>query len=105
MTDSTLSPSEITESLAGTGFVSLGPTIHAGYSTKDFASAAELVAQVAKAADGMNHHPEVRLSYGSASFELSSHDAGGITARDIELAHRIQAIADALGASADPPRH
>jgi 4a-hydroxytetrahydrobiopterin dehydratase len=102
MTDSTLTTSEITESLADTAFMYLRPTLYATFSTEDFASATEFVTRVAKTADAMNHHPEVRLGFGSVAFELSSHDAGGVTNRDLELARHIQAIADEVGASAVP---
>jgi 4a-hydroxytetrahydrobiopterin dehydratase len=102
MTDSTLTTSEITESLADTAFMYLRPTLYATFSTEDFASATEFVTRVAKTADAMNHHPEVRLGFGSVAFELSSHDAGGVTNRDLELASHIQAIADEVGASAVP---
>ncbi|WP_349897176.1 4a-hydroxytetrahydrobiopterin dehydratase [Parafrigoribacterium soli] len=101
MVQSTLSSSDTAERLRGTAFVHLSPALHASYSTDDFATASAFVARVAEAADAMNHHPEVRLGYGSVAFELSSHDAGGVTERDVELATRIQSIADELGARAD----
>lgn len=102
MTDSVLTSSEITESLADTGFMYLRPALYATFATADFASATELVTRVATVADAMNHHPEVRLGFGSVAFELSSHDAGGVTSRDLELAHQIQKIADELRATTDP---
>jgi 4a-hydroxytetrahydrobiopterin dehydratase len=47
----------------------------------------------------MNHHPDVTVGYGSLTFSLSSHDAGGVTSRDVTLARRIQELADAAGAT------
>ena len=101
MVQSTLSSSDTAERLRGTAFVHLSPALYASYATDDFATASAFVARVAEAADAMNHHPDVRLGYGSVAFELSSHDAGGVTERDVELATRIQSLADDLGARAD----
>lgn len=98
--DSLLSPEETAEALDGTGFVHLRGALHASYKTADFASAAALVARAGELAEALNHHPDVRLGWGSARFELSSHDAGGVTARDVELARQIDEAAVAAGAKA-----
>lgn len=96
-----LSPSDTAAALKGTAFRHLRGALRASYSTQDFAQAAALVAGVGAAAEELGHHPEIRLGWGSARFELSSHDAGGVTERDIELAGRIQALADSAGAQGD----
>lgn len=95
----TLTQAETEAELEGTAFVHLDGALYATYKTKDFDSAAVLVAQVAELADAQNHHPDIRLSYGQVEFELSSHDAGGVTDRDIRLARAIQSVADTLEAS------
>lgn len=95
-----LTSSDTAERLAGSAFVHLSPALYASYKTADFATATAFVVQVAKVADELNHHPDIRLGYGSVAFELSSHDAGGVTERDLELAARIEAIADSTGAIA-----
>ncbi|MCX7521284.1 4a-hydroxytetrahydrobiopterin dehydratase [Microbacterium sp. STN6] len=97
----TLTPQETSDRLESTVFVHLAGALHATYSTSDFATAAALVASIAVEADAMNHHPDVRLGYGSVGVELSSHDEGGVTDRDIELAERIQGLADAAGATTE----
>ncbi|MFB6208454.1 MAG: 4a-hydroxytetrahydrobiopterin dehydratase [Candidatus Nanohaloarchaea archaeon] len=38
------------------------------------------------------HHPDVRVEYGAVSIDLWSHDAGGITERDFEMAEKIEDI-------------
>jgi 4a-hydroxytetrahydrobiopterin dehydratase len=93
-----LTPADTQTKLDGTPFVHLDGSLHASFNTGDFATAAKLVAQVGEAAESMNHHPHMRLGYGRASFELSSHDAGGVTDRDLQLARRIQELAEGLGA-------
>jgi len=50
------------------------------------------VTRVAKAADAMNHHPDIDIRYTKVTFALSSHDAGGITERDLELARQIELV-------------
>lgn len=95
----TLTPAETAAELDGTAFVHLDGVLYGSYKTSDFEAAASLVAQVAEVADAQNHHPDVRLGYGSVGFELSSHDAGGVTERDLALARAIQDLADVLGAT------
>jgi 4a-hydroxytetrahydrobiopterin dehydratase len=108
MSEATLGPNDTAAELEGTGFVHLDGVLYAAYKTGDFDAAAVLVAQVAQLADAQNHHPDIRLGYGSVEFDVSSHDAGGVTERDIALARGIHEIADALGAkvqSVQPTRH
>lgn len=99
-----LSPHDTAGDLADTAFVHVLGHLRGSYATGDFAGAVRLLDRVAEAADAMNHHPDVRIGYGTIAFELSSHDAGGVTDRDVTLARRIQELADAAGATrADQP--
>jgi len=93
-----LTPAETADDLAGTAFVHTGERIDGTYRTDDFASAVALLDEVAVVADDLNHHPDVQLGWGRIAFELSSHDVGGVTSRDVELARRIDALAAAQGA-------
>lgn len=102
MSDATLGPTDTAAELDGTGFVHLDGVLYAVYKTGDFDSAAVLVAQVAQLADAQNHHPDIRLGYGRVEFDLTSHDAGGVTDRDIALARGIHEIAAALDARSEP---
>jgi 4a-hydroxytetrahydrobiopterin dehydratase len=101
MTRPTLSPSETSDELRGSGFRHAGGALTAGFRTPDFAAGARLVADVAEIAETMNHHPDVTLGWGSVTFSLTSHDAGGVTGRDLELARRIARAAAALGMAPD----
>lgn len=91
--------------LNGTAFVHGDRCLQATYKTSDFSSAVRLLDQVAVAADAMNHHPDAGVGYGTIGFTLSSHDAGGVTDRDVELALRIHHLADAAGATSDRAVH
>jgi 4a-hydroxytetrahydrobiopterin dehydratase len=48
--------------------------------------------QVAAVADELDHHPEVSRDFGALTFRLWTHSAGGITAKDVELAGRIDQV-------------
>lgn len=98
-----LSPLDTAAALAGTAFAHEPGHLRAEYTTKDFVSAVAVLDAVASSAEELNHHPDVFVAYGRIRFELSSHDAGGVTERDVQLAQRIQAVADAAGATAVQP--
>ncbi len=72
--------------------------LHKEFKLKDFVQAFGLMAQVALVAEAMNHHPEWSNVYNRVRIDLSTHESGGITERDIELAGRIDAIAAAFAA-------
>lgn len=48
--------------------------------------------QVAAVADGLDHHPEVSRDFGALTFRLWTHSAGGITAKDVELAGALDQV-------------
>jgi 4a-hydroxytetrahydrobiopterin dehydratase len=58
----------------------------------DFAEAFGFMAQVAVIAERMNHHPEWINVWNRVEVLLTTHDAGGLSSRDIELAEAIDAI-------------
>ena len=58
----------------------------------DFAEAFGFMAQVALLAERANHHPEWTNVYNRVEVLLTTHDAGGLSSRDLELAELIDAI-------------
>ena len=68
------------------------------FTFKDFNAAFGFMTRVALVAERMNHHPEWLNVWNRVEVVLSSHDAGGLTQLDIELAHRISAAARAENA-------
>jgi len=60
---------------------------------KDFNEAFGFMTRAAMAAEKMDHHPEWRNVYKTVEVVLSTHDAGGVTALDVELANTMNAIA------------
>lgn len=75
--------------------------LKARFRTGDFATGLELVNRIGAAAEEADHHPDVSLTYPEVIVTLSSHDVGGITSRDVDLARRISGFAAELGAGAD----
>ena len=68
---------------------------------KDFNEAFGFMSRAALVAEKNDHHPEWRNVYKTVEVVLATHDAGGVTARDIELAKAMNAIAGSL-ASPEP---
>jgi 4a-hydroxytetrahydrobiopterin dehydratase len=84
-----------------TGWVNLLGGLQTRIRTGDFATGLRVVNAIGAAAEEMNHHPDVDLRYPHVDVRLSSHDAGGITERDVRLARTITDIAAAAGAELD----
>ena len=61
-----------------------------------FRDGIRLVDEVADVAEELNHHPDIDIRWTTVSFSLSTHSAGGITGKDVDLAGRIDAIVDRL---------
>jgi 4a-hydroxytetrahydrobiopterin dehydratase len=56
----------------------------------DFVRAVDFVEQLAEVAEAQRHHPDIDIRYNKVTLRLSSHDAGGVTARDVKLAEALQ---------------
>jgi 4a-hydroxytetrahydrobiopterin dehydratase len=59
----------------------------------DFVHAIDFVEELAEVAEEQRHHPDIDIRYNKVTLTLSSHDAGGVTARDVRLAEAIQLLA------------
>ena len=66
--------------------------LHLRVKTGDFATGLDLVNAIGALAEAADHHPDIDLRYGTVHVALSSHDAGGVTDRDIALAGQIDAL-------------
>ena len=67
------------------------------FTFRDFNEAFGFMSRVALVAEKNDHHPEWRNVYKTVEVELSTHDAGGVTANDIKLAEAMNAIAKQFG--------
>jgi 4a-hydroxytetrahydrobiopterin dehydratase len=59
---------------------------------KDFSEAWGFMARVALLAEQQDHHPEWSNVYNRVAITLTTHDAGGLSARDVKMAHAIDAL-------------
>lgn len=75
------------------GWSRKGDALMKTYSFARFADGIRFVQQIAELADTMNHHPDIDIRYTKVGFSLSTHDAGGITQSDLDLAKGIEQAA------------
>ncbi|MBG6237966.1 4a-hydroxytetrahydrobiopterin dehydratase [Mycetocola sp. CAN_C7] len=93
----TPAPDDTSTTWAGSAFRRADDRLEASFRTRDFATGARLVAAIAEVAEELGHHPDLTLTYARVDVFLSSHDAGGVTHRDLELARRIDSAAARVG--------
>ena len=70
-----------------------GKALLRSFKFADFAEAFAFLTRVAMHAEKADHHPEFTSVWNRVDFRLTSHDAGGVTDRDIQLAEAIDALA------------
>lgn len=69
-----------------------GSNLQTTYTFKDFIVAIEFVNKLVEPAESLGHHPDIEISYNKVSIRLTTHDAGGLTQKDFDLAARISQI-------------
>ncbi len=74
----------------------VGGEIVRTYQFDDFVQSIRFVNEVAEAAEAAQHHPDILIRYNKVTLTLSTHDAGGITKKDFDLARKANASAGAL---------
>jgi 4a-hydroxytetrahydrobiopterin dehydratase len=70
-----------------------GGKLHRVYKFADFVAAFGFMSSAALVAERLDHHPEWFNVWSTVRVDLMTHDAGGVTALDVELARRMEAIA------------
>ena len=70
--------------------------LHRDYQFPDFVHAFGFMATAAVAIEALNHHPEWSNVWNRVSVDFTTHDAGGLTAKDVLLANKLEAIAKRL---------
>jgi 4a-hydroxytetrahydrobiopterin dehydratase len=68
-----------------------GDAIRRTYKFGNFKDAMAFANRVAELAEAQDHHPDMLVQYGAVTLTLTSHDTGGLTARDFRLAQTIDA--------------
>ncbi|MEO7650453.1 MAG: 4a-hydroxytetrahydrobiopterin dehydratase [Bryobacteraceae bacterium] len=92
-----LTDAEISSTLAAlAGWSIKEGKLHREYKFPDFVHAFGFMATSAIAIEAMNHHPEWFNVWNKVTVDLTTHDAGGITAKDVELAKMLDGFAARL---------
>ena len=66
--------------------------LHKAFRFSDFVAAFGFMTRAALIAERMDHHPDWRNVYNRVEVDLTTHDAGGLTALDFELAQRMEKL-------------
>jgi len=65
------------------------------FECKDFMDALRLVNRLGRLAERQQHHPDICIQWNKVTVYLTTHDVGGLTAKDLDLARRIQRMTGA----------
>jgi 4a-hydroxytetrahydrobiopterin dehydratase len=76
------------------GWTRRGDVLTKTYTFKKFSDGIDFVQRVARAADKMDHHPDIDIRYTKVTCTLSTHDAGGVTDDDLTLAGTLETLSE-----------
>ncbi len=89
-----LSDEQIEEQLSGLpGWQRDGEAISRQFELDDFKGSVDFVNRLTPEAEGMNHHPDLEISWNKVSVTISTHSEGGLTENDFELARKVDGVA------------
>jgi len=84
--------SELIDQAGLDGWTLAGDRLRREFTFADFSQAWAFMSRVALLAEARNHHPDWSNSWNTVIIELVSHDAGGLTERDVDLAAAIDVL-------------
>ncbi len=87
-----LSDDDIQQALTTVAWTRAGDQIEKEVRLSDFRAAMAFVNRVADVAERLNHHPDISISWNRVGLAVSTHDSGGLTALDFELARSVDAL-------------
>jgi 4a-hydroxytetrahydrobiopterin dehydratase len=76
------------------GWSRRGDVLTRTYQFRDFLESIDFVNRAADAAEAADHHPDIDIRFSKVTLSLSTHSAGGITQKDLDLARAIDASDD-----------
>jgi 4a-hydroxytetrahydrobiopterin dehydratase len=76
------------------GWKHLADAIHKDFTFPGFKAAIAFVNRIAELAVDAGHHPDLEVHYNRVVVSLSTHDEGGVTQRDVDLASRIDGVVE-----------
>jgi 4a-hydroxytetrahydrobiopterin dehydratase len=87
---------ELRAAVAGSlpGWTIQGDAIHREFTFPGFTAAVAFIDRMVQPANAARHHPDLEVHFNRVIVSLSTHDEGGVTDKDIELARSIDQLAD-----------
>ena len=99
MRDPVLDDAVVDGALSGTdplGWELVGGRLMKTVSCRGFAGSLAFVNEVGALAEAADHHPDIDIRYDRVTMALVTHDSGGITQRDLDLARQIDGVTAGL---------
>jgi len=88
-----LTEAEIQEQAGGlSGWTVEKSKLQTSRTFKDFIQAIEFVNKLVEPSESAGHHPDIEISYNKVKITLTTHDAGGLTQKDFDVAREISQI-------------
>ena len=92
-TQKILNPTQISQRLQNLpGWIIDNQQLRHTYQFKNFVEAIDFVNRLVEPAEKAGHHPDIAISYNKVTISLTTHDAGGITQKDFDLAEIISQL-------------
>ncbi|WP_204103008.1 MULTISPECIES: 4a-hydroxytetrahydrobiopterin dehydratase [Spirulina sp. CCY15215] len=79
-----------------TGWKQNGKVIQQTFRFKNFIAAIAFVNELVEPAETAGHHPDLEISYNKVTVSMTSHDAGGLTSKDFDMAMTISELVEKL---------
>jgi 4a-hydroxytetrahydrobiopterin dehydratase len=89
-----LSDADVDQALKAVSWQREGDQIRKTVRLADFKAAMAFVNRVADVAEGLNHHPDISISWNRVDLAVSTHDSGGLTDLDFDLARAVDALSE-----------
>jgi 4a-hydroxytetrahydrobiopterin dehydratase len=87
-----LDPSDVDTAIAGSGWRRDGDELVKVVTRTDFVGALAFVNAVGALAEEANHHPDIDIRWNTVTLRLTTHSAGGLTRKDVELARAVDGL-------------
>ena len=88
----TLDPATLADAAAGTDWTVVDGRLQKVVKKKDFAAALAYVNAVGDRAEAANHHPDIAINWNTVTLTLWTHDAGGVTQADLDMARTLDEL-------------
>jgi 4a-hydroxytetrahydrobiopterin dehydratase len=88
----TIDPAALPDAVSGTGWDVEDGRLRKVVKKKDFAEALAYVNAVGERAEAANHHPDIAISWNTVTLTLWTHDAGGVTQADVDMARTLDQL-------------